>query len=98
MRHTLAGAIGMAVIVVSAGVAQEYDAGPIKIESPWTRATASGAKVAAGYMKIENNGKEADCLIGGTVNVARKFEVHGRQCDEDARADQRPRTEAGSDR
>jgi periplasmic copper chaperone A len=32
--------------------------------------------VAAGYMKITNTGKEADRLIGGTIDQAGRFEVH----------------------
>jgi copper(I)-binding protein len=32
--------------------------------------------VAGGYMKIENTGKEADRLVGGSTGIAGKFEVH----------------------
>jgi copper(I)-binding protein len=44
------------------------------IEAPWTRATPG--KVGAGYLKITNNGKEADRLIGGSAEIAKDFEVH----------------------
>jgi copper(I)-binding protein len=60
-------------------VAQEYKAGPIRIEAPWIRATPAGAQVAGGYMKIENTGKGADRLVGGTTAIAGKFEVHEMQ-------------------
>jgi periplasmic copper chaperone A len=53
-----------------------YKAGSLTIEAPWARATPGGAKVAGGYMKITNNGKEPDRLIGGTVPFAGRFEVH----------------------
>jgi copper(I)-binding protein len=80
MRYTLAAAIGLAAIAVSPDIptslAQEYKAGSIKIESPWIRATPAGAVVAGGYMKLQNTGKEADRLIGGSTTAAGKFEVH----------------------
>ena len=53
-----------------------YKVGSLTIEAPWARATPGGAKVAGGYMKITNNGKEPDRLIGGTVPFAGRFEVH----------------------
>jgi hypothetical protein len=39
-------------------------------------ATPEGETVGAGYMKITNNGKEADRLTGGTFESADKVEVH----------------------
>jgi uncharacterized protein YcnI/copper(I)-binding protein len=53
-----------------------YKAGSLVIEAPWSRATPGGARVAAGYLKITNTGKEADRLIDGTIEVANKFEIH----------------------
>jgi uncharacterized protein YcnI/copper(I)-binding protein len=51
-----------------------FKAGDLVIEAPWTRATPG--KVGAGYMKITNNGKETDRLIGGSTEIAKDFEVH----------------------
>jgi copper(I)-binding protein len=76
MKHTRAAAVGMLAIAVSAAVAQEYKAGPVRIEAPWMRATPTGAQVAGGYMKISNTGKEADRLTGGSAAVAGRFEIH----------------------
>ncbi len=53
-----------------------YKLGSLTIEAPWARATPGGAKVAGGFMKITNAGKEPDRLIGGTVPFAGRFEVH----------------------
>ncbi len=53
-----------------------YKAGDLIIEAPWSRATPGGSKVGAGFMKITNNGKVADRLIGGSAEVAKDFEVH----------------------
>jgi copper(I)-binding protein len=76
VRHTLAAAIGLTAIATSPVLAQEYKAGAIKIEAPWIRATPVGAEVAGGYMKIENTGKEPDRLVGGSTEIAGKFQVH----------------------
>jgi copper(I)-binding protein len=81
MRPTLAAAIGLAMIALSPALAQEYKVGAIRIETPWVRATPTGAQVAGGYMKIENTGKEPDRLIGGTTSVAGKFEIHEMKMD-----------------
>jgi copper(I)-binding protein len=48
----------------------------VDIEKPWIRATAPGAKVAAGYMTVRNTSTQADRLIGGTSPMAAKVETH----------------------
>jgi copper(I)-binding protein len=55
---------------------ETYRAGPIVVETPWSRATPGGAKVAGGYMRITNTGSEPDRLVGGSTVVAERFEVH----------------------
>jgi copper(I)-binding protein len=60
----------------AAADAKEYKAGALTIGAPWARATPGGAKVAGAYMKITNNGKEPDRLVGGSVPFAGRFEVH----------------------
>lgn len=71
----------LAVAVVAIGLAlpaaaRDFSVGGIKIEQPWTRVTPEGAKVAGGFMKITNTGKEADTLVGGTFPLAAVFQVH----------------------
>jgi copper(I)-binding protein len=48
----------------------------IEIENPWSRATAPGAKIAAGYMTIRNRSAAPDRLIGGSSPLASKVETH----------------------
>ncbi len=62
--------------VPSNASAQEFKAGSLVINQPWSRATAGGAKVGAGYMTITNNGSQPDRLVGGSLPQAGKFEVH----------------------
>jgi copper(I)-binding protein len=56
--------------------AADFTLGNLKIGNPWTRATPKGAEVAGGYMRITNNGSAPDSLIGGSSEVAGRFELH----------------------
>ncbi len=67
--------------VASAAQAHDYQVGPIAIDHPWTRATPKNAPVAGGYLKITNTGTTPDRLIGGSIEVAKRFEVHEMKMD-----------------
>jgi len=71
------------ILSLSAGAAaaQEFKAGSLEIDQPWSRATPKGAKVAAGYLTIKNTGTTPDRLVGGTSPVAGKFEIHEMSMD-----------------
>ncbi len=56
--------------------APTFKIGALVIEAPWARATPGGAKVAGGYAKITNTGKEPDRLVGGSLPIASEVEVH----------------------
>src|SRR3984893_10466974 len=57
-------------------LAEEIKAGDLVITQAWSRATPGGAKVAGGYLTIENKGSAPDRLIGGSADVADKVQVH----------------------
>src|SRR4051812_41243530 len=80
MIRTLTAA-ALAVFIAGSAHAQEYKAGPLVIDHPWTRATPKSAKVAGGYLKITNTGSTPDRLTGGSADVSRKFEVHQMSMD-----------------
>ena len=61
--------------------AEDVKAGDLVISQAWSRQTPSGAKVAGGYLTIENKGTAADRLIGGSVDVAGRVEVHEMAAD-----------------
>ncbi|RXT53895.1 hypothetical protein B6S44_16105 [Bosea sp. Tri-44] len=63
-------------LTCGAAIAQDYTAGPLKIEQPWTRATPAGAKVAGGYVAVTNTGATPDRLLGGSSDIAGKVEIH----------------------
>jgi copper(I)-binding protein len=74
--RTLSYAVAFAALLIAPAGAQDVKAGDLMISQAWSRATPGGAKVAGGYLNIENKGAAADRLIGGSADIAGKFEVH----------------------
>ncbi|HEY2210702.1 MAG TPA: copper chaperone PCu(A)C [Bradyrhizobium sp.] len=74
--RSLASAALLACLFAAPARAQEVKAGDLVITQAWSRATPGGAKVAGGYLTIENKGSAPDRLIGGSADVADKVEVH----------------------
>lgn len=50
--------------------------GALAIEGAWSRATAEGAKIGAGYLTIRNTGSAADTLVSVATPVAGSGEIH----------------------
>src|SRR4051812_4212469 len=73
-------ALLLAVLATSAQ-AHDYQIGPIGIDRPWARATPRNAPVAGGYLKITNTGTMSDRLLGGSTEVAKRFEIHQMKMD-----------------
>jgi copper(I)-binding protein len=68
-------ALAITLFIASAR-AEEVKAGDLVISQAWSRATPSGAKIAGGYLTIENKGTSADRLVGGGGDVAGRVEMH----------------------
>ena len=68
----------VALLVLSGGSlqAQEVKAGDLVITQVWSRATPGGAKIAGGYLTIENKGTAADRLIAASGDIAGRVEIH----------------------
>lgn len=56
--------------------AQAVKAGDLVITQAWSRATPGGAKIAGGYLTIENKGTAPDRLLSGSGDIAGKVEIH----------------------
>jgi len=54
-------------------------ANDIRIDDPWTRATAPGQKVAGGYMRLTATADMT--LVGGSSPVSSHFELHTMRMD-----------------
>lgn len=62
--------------LLTPAAAESVRVGDIVVDTPWSRATPGGAKVAGGYVTLRNEGDTADRLIGGSSEIAERFEVH----------------------
>lgn len=60
----------------STALAHGFTAGDLKIGHPWTRATAPGTDVAAGFLSVTNTGKQPDVLLGATAEGAKSVMIH----------------------
>jgi periplasmic copper chaperone A len=73
-------AASLAVIAIAGlaprAAAHGYTLGDLAIGHPWTRATAPAAKVAAGYLTVENKGREPDRLLSAAFAGSDIVEVH----------------------
>ena len=56
--------------------AQEVKAGDLVITQAWSRATPGGAKIAGGFLTIENKGAAPDRLVSGSADIVGKVEIH----------------------
>jgi copper(I)-binding protein len=74
--RVIASAALLSVVLIAPVQAEEVKAGDLVITQPWTRATPGGAKVAGGYLTIENKGSTSDRLVSGSTSVAKKIEIH----------------------
>src|SRR6478672_4998671 len=64
------------ILSIGPGFAHEFKKGSITVEHPWSRATPGGAKVATGYLTIENAGSEPDRLVSATAEIAGHTGIH----------------------
>lgn len=82
--HALAApAPGVKIVAAANASPVAQKVGTLTIDQPWSRATPGGAKVGGGYVRITNNGPEADRLIGGSFPGASRVEVHEMTMDGD---------------
>jgi periplasmic copper chaperone A len=73
---SIAGAVLFALILHAPASADEIKAGDLVISQAWSRATPGGAKVAGGFLTIENKGSAPDKLVAVSSEIAGKAEVH----------------------
>src|SRR5258708_7328849 len=71
----------LVTLAATTAYAQDYKVGNLQISQPWVRATPKGAAVAGGYLRITNTGTTPDRLLGGSTDVAKRFEVHEMSMD-----------------
>jgi hypothetical protein len=50
--------------------------GPIKIHSPWARLQPPASRMTGAFMVLENQGRQADALVGASCDCAQTVELH----------------------
>ena len=81
LRRTSFG-IALLAVTALAGQGVAHAAGPISIESPWTRATAAAQTVGGGFMTIVNAGKADDRLVSASSPAAAEVQIHDMKMEE----------------
>ena len=66
----------VAIASVAFFVSSPAAAHDITAKQAWSRATPKGAKVAGGYLAIENRGVQPDRLLSASSGAAAKVEIH----------------------
>ena len=72
--HALA--LAFTIFPLAHASAEDFKAGDLVIQHPWTRATPGGARVAGGYLTVVNHGAADDTLTGGSFGAADAFTIH----------------------
>ena len=78
MKRAIVAAMLLALQLAGEGpaLAHEYELGALTVVHPWSRPTAPGVPVAAGYLTIVNGGTQADALVGASSPRAARIELH----------------------
>ena len=63
-------------LLASAALAEDYRAGDLTIEHPWSRPAPPNAATAAGFLTIRNAGSEPDRLVSVVSSIAETVEIH----------------------
>jgi copper(I)-binding protein len=73
----LRAALVLALLATSSWAEEaRFEAGPLVISEPWSRATPGGARVGAGYLTVDNHGSEPDRLVGAEGDLFAAGEPH----------------------
>lgn len=89
MMMRTAGLATALMFLTAPALAADTSAGPLRIETPWARATPKGAQVGAGYMTVRNTGSTPDRLTCVSADIAERCEVHT-MAEKDGVATMRP--------
>ncbi|MFO1121391.1 MAG: copper chaperone PCu(A)C [Hyphomicrobiales bacterium] len=61
---------------IASGHAHEIKIGDLVISHPWSRPSPAASDVAAGFMKITNNGTVDDRLVKATASITDTVQLH----------------------
>lgn len=75
-KRAFAGAVALTCLVWPPAFAADTTSGDLVITKAWSRATPGGAKVAGGYLTIENRGHAPERLQTASAAHALRTEIH----------------------
>ncbi len=75
-RSHLVLAAAMLSLAAFPAIAEEFKAGDITIDQPWSRATPKGSTVGVGYLVIHNHGEGPDRLVSASADFAGAVAIH----------------------
>ncbi len=75
-------ATALVFFFATSALASDYKVGSVEIANPWSRATPKGTHTAGGYVTIKNIGATPDRLVGGSVEIASRFQMHAMTMDQ----------------
>ncbi|GMP03823.1 MULTISPECIES: copper chaperone PCu(A)C [Bradyrhizobium] len=75
-KRVIAGAVILTCLVGAPAFAADTTSGDLVITRAWSRATPGGARVAGGYLTIENRGHTAERLQAASAARALRTEIH----------------------
>lgn len=75
-KHLIRLVLAASLVAPAGAFAHGFKVGAIAIGHPWARATAPGAPVAGGFMKLTNSGSETDTLVAADMEAAGRVEIH----------------------
>ncbi|UVO28358.1 copper chaperone PCu(A)C [Bradyrhizobium arachidis] len=75
-RRALSCVAALSCLVAQPAYAGDARLGDLVVTRAWSRATPGGAKVAGGYLTIENKGTTPERLKAATTTLAAKTEIH----------------------
>jgi periplasmic copper chaperone A len=73
MKRTLIVLLALVVVPV---IAQQFTAGKLLIEHPWSRPTMPGIPMGVAYFAVTNRGSTEDVLLSASTPVAANVEMH----------------------
>jgi periplasmic copper chaperone A len=76
MRGFAMALLAIAATIACAAVAQEYQAGPLKIDHPWARPSIGDATNGSAYMTLSNGGDVPDRLVAVKTDAADSVMLH----------------------
>ncbi|MFD0915272.1 copper chaperone PCu(A)C [Pseudahrensia aquimaris] len=80
---TLVSSFATVALLTFSAIAADTVIGDLTLSEPVARATPATAKVGGGYIKITNNGSEADRLVSVSADFAGMSQVHEMKMQDD---------------